>query len=214
MKNKLQKLLWLLWQTATDVPGWPNAPILRRIRHSVPVVLPTAVVIALVVWIYAVQIPSINRARQHAADVIALDDEVAQLRMACSDQQAAEIDEKARQAQRRLVQGSDELNEVMAWLRTEAKNAGWVLNLTKAEVTPYPEDAPIFQLQGVRADLRPRPENTARLASLVSLMERMSTGRVRIDLTHTAIRVDEGGWHPVELGLRVARVLPHEKVAQ
>ena len=215
MKTKLINLAQLCWHLLTDVPGWPDAPQWMRWRRALPLLLPCAVILLLVIWNTAVRDPRIRAARAVHQPLFAMEEEIATLRMACSEQQAAELAARSAGAAKFLLRSPAELAPILRELKKEATDRHWEANFqasdTSAE-TPA-ADAQVDFLP-VRAKLAVTSAKAGSFPELIALLERYSSTGKRIDLTRLAIRADEQGRYAVELNLRLACQRIHEKTSQ
>ena len=202
------------WLVLTEVPGWPDAPAWPRFRRTLPVLLPCAAMIALLVWNFWIHGPRVRTEGQALAPLVALESEIISLRMS-SDQELAALDEQAAQARRTLIDGENEPSAFLRTLKKEAADRGWEVSFHVGESVEEPaaEGAPVAYVP-VRARLKPVAGNPDTYGSLQALLERFSSSTKRIDLMRLAIRADEKRWQSVELNLRLARPVNHAQAPQ
>ena len=215
MKNKLINLGLVCWHFLTDVPGWPDAPKWMRWRRALPILIPCSAILVLVFWSVAVRDPQIRAARAAHQPLFALEEEIAALRLKCSEQQATELATKSAAVADLLLREPAELGPWLHTLKQEAVNRKWEANFQAGDAsaeTPDAADQVIFL--PVRGRLASTADNPASFSALLALLDRYSSTGKRIDLTRLAIRADEQGRYAVELNLRLACRRPHEKTAQ
>lgn len=212
MKTKIVSVLRAAWLVLTEVPGWPDAPAWARLRRALPVVLPGAGMAAIVAWSVWVHGPRVAAQRAALQPLLALEEEISTLQLACSEQQASELAGRAAAANRVLLEKPEEVAPFLRALKKEAAERGWEGNFLASESTAEPaaEGARISYLP-VRARLTPAANNAEPFPSLLALLERLSSAGKRIDLMRLAIRADDQRWQSVELNLRLARPVVHEK---
>jgi hypothetical protein len=215
LKKPNLKFLRTGWRLVADVPGWPDAPGSIRLRRALPILLPCVGVVLLLVWKLLVLEPRMRSGQENHVPVIALLEEIETLRLDCSDQQAAELNAQSQSVAKLALTDASEMGGVLQNLEKAALSKGWAATLQTSESideAPAP-DASLAFLQ-VRGRLSPLGDEKAPFSSLLALLEQFSTNEKRIDLTRLAVRADEQGRHAVELNLRLARLVPHEKTAQ
>jgi hypothetical protein len=145
----------------------------------------------------------------------AVQEDIAALRLDCSDQQAAELSARAADAAKLAVEGPGGSSRLLDSLKERAARLGWAATWQTSE-SPTVEparDAQVTYLQA-RGRLVPTDRKSSSFASLLALLEQFSANEKRIDLTRLAIRADEEGLHTVEVNLRLVRLVTHEKAAQ
>jgi hypothetical protein len=212
LKAKLIAKVRSAWLVLTEVPGWPDAPAWARFRRAMPVLFPCVVMAGLIAWNFAVHAPRVEAERAELQPLIALEDEISALQLACSEQQAAELVERAETASRLLIDSPQDLSVLLRSLKKEAADRGWEGNFVASEsaAEPAAEGAQVSYLP-VRVRLTPVAGHTEPYPALMALLERLSSSGKRIDLMRMAIRADEQRWQTVELNLRLVRPAVHEK---
>ena len=215
MKTKLINSAQLCWHLLTDVPGWPDAPQWMRWRRASPLLIPCVVILLLALWHVAIRDPRIRAERATQQPLLSVEEEIAGLRMACSEQQAVELAARSAVATQLLLASPKELGPILHELKKEATDRHWEASFqasdTSAE-TPA-ADAQVDYLP-VRAKLSAASAQAGACAELIALLERYSSTGKRIDLTRLTIRADEQGRYAVELNLRLACQRTHEKTSQ
>lgn len=212
MKTRLFGWIRTGWRILTEVPGWPDAPAWVRMRRAMPVVFPCMAMVLVLDWNLLYHTP---RAReQHSAlqPLIALQDEIAALKLTGSAQQAAELADRAAEASRLLLDSPADLAGLLGTLKKEAADRGWETSFVAAdpETSPAAPRAVVGYLP-VRAKLMPQATNADAFGSFMDLMNRFSAMGKRIDLIRLGVRADEHRWHVVELNLRVGYPLSNAK---
>jgi hypothetical protein len=215
LKNNIKTFLLLLWSITTEVPGWPDAPMKLRVRRLIPIVAPLVAMLLVFLWTVAWRNPHIRAAREQHRPVIALESEVTSLRLLYSEQQTAEISNQSKEASRALLENPDELPALVDKLKTAARSFEWDANLTPsaAPTPPSPTEAQIYFLP-VRGKLSSLNSNSEPFASLLAYLEKLPSADKWIDLTRMSLRADDQGRLNVEVLLRAACQVPHEKTAQ
>ena len=215
MKNKLRPFLRSVWLLLTEVPGWSDAPLAVRLRRTVPIVLPSAGIAAVLTWNFAWQAPQIRAQRDSHAPLLALEAEIESLQLDSSEQQAVELAAQAEEASRLLLSSPTELAPLLGALKKEATDRGWDASFHPGEpVTETTGTVARISYQPVRVKLTRTAGPTESYVSLLALLERFSTSGKRIDLMRLAIRADENRWQSVEANLRLACLPLHEKTSQ
>lgn len=169
----------------------------------------------LLIWNLAWRDPHIRKERATHASLLAMEEEIATLRLSCSEQQAQELTTRSAEVAKRLLGGPAELPPLLQTLKKETIALRWGANFQAGEVsgdTPAADDQVIFL--PVRGKLTSPTGNSASFPALIALLEHISSSEKRIDLTRLVIRADEQGRYAVELNLRLACPRLHEKTAQ
>ncbi len=216
MHTKLFRGFVILWRVLSEVPGWPDAPVLVRLRRVAPILVAILGMLALGVWKYGWHDPQIRAMRASHAPLLTLEEEVAALRLACSDQQAQEIATRAQQADTALVADPDDVAAVLRKLRERLLALGWDATFQAYDAVSADTGAaatPGIVFAAARAELVPVKDNTAPFKSLLGVFDQISATNERIDLTRLGVRADESGKLAVELNLRVACRVPHEEAS-
>jgi hypothetical protein len=180
-----------------------------------PIIIPCAALLLLAGWNAAVRDPHIRKERTNHQPLLSLEEEIATLRLGCSEQQAKELAARSAAAARLLLGTPAELGPLLHTLKTEATGRHWEANFQAGDAsaeTPEPDAQVIFL--PVRARLSSAPGGPGPFPALIALLEQFSSAEKRIDLTRLAIRADEQGRYAVEMNLRLACPRIHEKTAQ
>jgi hypothetical protein len=205
LKTKLKLRIHALWLALTEVPGWPDAPVRLRVQRALPIVLPTVLMLALLAWRLAWIEPHVRSVRAAEAPLVALAQEVAALEGSDSEEQIAALEAKANHARSLLLDTPEQLAVELRKLEQMCAAAGWEGRFTSIPTGNDASGAPeSLILLPARAKLVPSKTNRDTFSSLLTLLEQLSAGGKRIELTRVAVRADEGGRHSVELGLRFA----------
>jgi hypothetical protein len=216
LKTDLLRLGRGLWETVSEVPGWPDAPRLLRIWRAVPVLLPCTVALVFWGWEGLVREPGREEQRRAHSHLLTLEQDVADLRLSCSEQQAAELSSRAAEVLGLVLAGPDEAATWLRTLREPLAALGWQVTIQSydsAATGEAPgEQAVLFAPALIR--LNATEANTQTLPSLLAALERLTNADRRIDLTRLNVRVDESGKAAAEINLRVALRPDHEKAAQ
>jgi hypothetical protein len=215
LNHPFLKFLRRGWRLLTDVPGWPNAPRSVRLRRILPIALPCAGLILLFSWKLTVIDPRKRADALAHQPIQALVDDIASLRLDCSDQQAVEMAELADKTSNLALAEAGEMSKVLASIRQLAEDRGWAANLQSSESADEPPapDAQLAFMQA-RGRLSSATGHHGSFASLLALLEQLSVAEKRIDLMRLTIRADEKGRYAVEVNFRLARLVTHEKTAE
>lgn len=209
MKNKLRNVALDCWHVLTEVPGWPDAPRRLRLRR----LLPAAVPVAAIVVIFLVNLlwlgPRIQSERTSFQPLLALEQEVANLQLAGSDQQAGEAAARAAEASQMLLPQPRQLVPLLDELGRTARSRGWDATF---QALPTPTNAPppeaLLTYVTARGRLAPSAANAQPFASLLVLLEQFSPPNRSIDLTRLTLRADEQGRLSAEVFLRAGCQIP------
>ncbi|HEU5078637.1 MAG TPA: hypothetical protein VFT72_05460 [Opitutaceae bacterium] len=212
MKTKLHSYLHVCWYVLTEVPGWPDAPRRARFLRAMPIVLPLVLIALAIGWRIFVYSPDRYKIDEALRPLLKLERQVSDLEIVNSDQQVAQLNEQAVAASRLLIESPEAVPPMLKELKSRARNAGWDATFQRPEAgeTPTDSEAAVSFIT-VRGRLRPLAVNADPFASLVTLLEQVSLGEKRIDLTRVAIRADDTRWQAVELSLRFAYPAAHAK---
>ena len=212
MKTKPIVALANVWLILTEVPGWPDAPAWARLRRALPVIIPCIGMLVLAVWSFGFHLPRVKAEHEAALPLVALEDEVAMLQLASSEQQVAELAERAAEVSRLLLESPDEVVTFLRGLKKEAADRGFESTFISSEGSgePASEGGRIAYVP-VRGKLVPVAGNSEPFAALLALLERFASSGKRIDLMRLAIRADEQKWHAVEMNFRLVSPVPYEK---
>jgi len=212
LKTRLLTALRAGWLLLTEVPGWTDAGKVARTIHALPIAVPFFALFVLVGWLQLVRGPAIQHVRQSHQPALALEEEIAALRLAHSDEQAAESAAATERLTRTLLQGPDDLAAQMDAMRAAASAAGWVATLhpNDAGDENSGSDAPLHY-QTARGRLAPAANNGHAFASLLLLLDRLVPAERHGSLTRLTVRADDQGRLSAEFGVRFAIRPTHEK---
>jgi hypothetical protein len=215
LKTKLKNFGLASWHLLTEVPGWPDAPRWMRWRRALPIIIPCAAILLLVIWNATFRDPHIRAERAVHQPLFSLEEEIATLRLNCSEQHAAELATKSAAVADLLLGSPAELGPLLQTFKKEAVSRNWEGNFQAGDASAETPDADAQVIfLPVRGKLASPAGNPGSFPALLALLERYSSTGKRIDLTRLAIRADEQGRYAVELNLRLACRRPHEKTAQ
>jgi hypothetical protein len=214
LKTDFLRFFVRIWLVLSEVPGWPDAPLGVRLRRVAPILVAAVGFAGLATWKYGWLEPAVTAARVAHAPALALEQEVGDLALACSDQQAAEVAEQARTAEQALLPSHDDVTAQLRQLRDQIRALGWEA-VFQAYDSPTADAGavPGIQFASVRGRLVPVAGNPAPFTTLLGVFDQFSAGTKRIDLTRLGIRADEPGKLEVELNLRIACRAPDEKTS-
>lgn len=213
MKTKPATSLKNFWLMLTEVPGWPDAPLWARVRRASPVLLPCLMLLLVGGWQIVFKVPQIRAERAALAPLIALENEIASLQLACSDQDAAALAERSAEVSRLLLASSDDVRSFLKILKKEAVERGFDASFVSSDEEPAAagEEAAIVYVP-VRGKLVPAETNTEPFPALLAWLERAGALGKRIDLMRLSIRADDKTWQAVEMNLRLIAPPPNEKI--
>ena len=206
MSTRIKLRFLALWQTLTEVPGWPDAPRRLRVRRAIPVVLPVLAVCAVTVWTLCVTLPGIRAERRSFAPVVALESELVSLGSVATEDEAAGFAGKGAVAQRLLLETPKAALAALAEIQRYASENGWnaTFDLMPVPTEPVRTEGSLFYFVQARGSLSPATGNPEPFASLLALTERFSSAEKRIELTRLALRADEEGRYAAEIQVRLA----------
>jgi len=146
LKSNLVKFGQAIWLILTEVPGWPDAPQRLRVRRLIPLVIPVAAMALLFLWNVAWHQPRIQATRTAHQPLLALEQEVANLRLLVSDLQATELSEHAAKSARILLPEPSQLTPLLETLTAKAHARGWeaTFHQMTGSATPPAPDAQIY----------------------------------------------------------------------
>lgn len=203
MKNKLRHFALDCWHILTEVPGWPDAPRALRLRRLLPVVVPVAAMLLLILWAYVWYQPRIHAERTTYQPLLALEQEVATLQLASTDTHAGEVAARAVEVSQLLLPDSKQLLPVLNEFAQIARANNWDAVFHPLPVpTAPPAPGAILFFATARGKLVPAAANAQPFASLLVLLEQFSPPNRSIDLTRLSIRADEQGKQTAEVFLR------------
>lgn len=208
MKTRLVGWAGAGWRSLTEVPGWPDAPVAMRLRRTLPLVIPSVVVLLLLCWSALYHAPRAKQQQAELMPLLELEAEISSLKMISSEEQVAELAERAASAQQLLLQSPDELPEILQTLKQAAAERGWEATFVAADAGGIvPAEGALIGYLPVRGKLVPMTTNQDVFGSFNRLMERFSAPGKRIDLIRLSVRADEHRWQLVELNFRLAHSL-------
>ncbi len=204
-----------VWHLLSDVPGWSEPPLKLRIRRLIPIILPVGLILALLGWSFLVRQPQIKRIRISNSPLVTLNDDINQLSIECSNQQAGELVVEAGKASQMLLPSIEAAPEYLQDLRKTVNQYGWVASFKDYEPvsTPADETTSIVFVPAA-GKMIPAEGNLKPFPSLLELLTQFSSSTSRIDLTRLAIDVDEKTKPTVELNFLIASHPTDEKAAQ
>lgn len=209
MKTKLFAWLRTSWRILTEVPGWPDAPVSMRLRRAMPVVLPCTAMVLLLDWTVLFQAPRVHEQQAALQPLLAVESEIATLKLACPEQQVKELVDRAAVASQLLLDSPGELPEFLDALKKDAADRGWDANFVPSDpAANAPAAGAVVGYLPVRGKLIPLPGNSNVFNSYMGLVEHFSATGKRIDLIRLAVRADEHRWRLVEMNFRLAYPLP------
>jgi hypothetical protein len=212
LKTKLQTYLHVCWYVLTEVPGWPDAPRRARFMRAMPIVLPLILIALAIAWRIFVYSPERYAIDAALRPLLKLERDVSDLEIVNSDQQVAQLNEQASAASRLLIDSPEAIAPLLKDLKSRARNAGWDASFQRPATEENPRDGEhAVAFVTVRGRLKPLAANADPFSSLIALLEQVSGGEKRIDLTRVAIRADDTRWQAVELSLRFACPAAHAK---
>lgn len=215
MQINLQGIGEFSWRVLSEIPGWPDAPLSARLRRIIPIAFPCVIALGLAGWSYGIREQQMTAMRVSQANLLALEAEVAELRMSWSEQTAGELAATAEHAAARLVHSSDEARESLQRLKTEIAAAGWEAAFQVYDpMSEADQVQELIQFTPAVARLESLPKTDAPFRGLLSVLEAFATFDKRIDVTRLAVRVDDRQRPKVELNLRIAAAFSDEKPAQ
>lgn len=209
MKTKSKEWIRTSVRVLTEVPGWPDAPVSARARRALPVVLPCIGMLLLLVWNLALHAPRVRAQRAELQPLVALESGISTRRLGFSEQQVAEIAERAAAANRLLLEQA-KLAEFLRALKQEAADRGWEASFFPSDAGD-PAEGAVLRYIPVRGKMTPSRGNTDSFTSFMGWLERFSSSGKRIDLIRLVVRADERRWNLVELNFRLASPLTNEK---
>lgn len=211
MKTKSADPLLKAWLLLTEVPGWPDAPWWPRLRRTLPIVIPCMALCGIATWTYGIRGPRFQTEVAEVQPLVSLEAEITAQQLT-SEREVAELGERVAATTRTLLAGPQELSPFLKGLKKEAKDRGWDATFVASDVSlDTPAEGAAVTYLPVRGKLAVSPGNTEQFSSLLALLERFSVLGKRIDLMRVAIRADDQKWHAVELNLRLASPVIHEK---
>ena len=212
MQTKLLAVARAGWLLLTEVPGWPDAAKVARAIRALPIAGPFLGLLVLAGWVQFVREPQMQAVRVSRQPALLLEQEIAALRLACSDEQAVESAAAADRLVHTLVQSPEEFVAQMDAMRAAATGCGWVATLhpnDPGDASPGTEAALLYRT--ARGRLAPTADNHRAFATLLALLDRLSPVAKHGSLTRLTVRADEQGRLGVEFGVRFATRPLNEK---
>ena len=174
MQTKIRAAFRALWQFLTVIPGWPDARPLGRTVYALPLLLPVAALLVLLAWTQFIRGPQIRAARASHQTVLALESEIAALRLECSDEQAVQSAAATARATQRLIQSPEEFAAQLVAMQAAASASGWVATLHASDPGSDPTgNGTALEYRTIRGRLVPIAGNPAAFATLLKLLERL-----------------------------------------
>jgi hypothetical protein len=209
LKNKLRNVSLVCWQILTEVPGWPDAPRQLRLRRLLPIAIPVVAMLLLCLWNLVWAHPHIQSVRTTYQPLLALEQEVADLRLGGSDDKAAEAAARAAEASRMLLPEPKQIGTLLNEFTRTALASGWeaTFQALPAPAASHSADMPV-SFATVRAKLVPSASNPQAFASLLTYLTQFSPPNRSVDLTRLSVRADEQGRQTAEVFLRVGCRIP------
>ena len=214
MKTSLRALLQSAWLLLTAVPDWPDAPAWARLMRALPILLPVAAMLALTGWKLGVRDPRLRAETSAVRPLLQLENQISTLRLNCSDQQARDLAERSEEMTRVLLPDPAKLNVAVETAQAIARQQHWEGSFQTGSGVDAPAEGAATAFCRIRARFDPAADNAERFPTLVRMLDALSQGKPRIDLTRLAIRADEEGRYSVEALLRLQYRVSHEKAAE
>ena len=198
----------------TEVPGWPDAPRKVRVRRSLPIVIPFALILLILLWNKGVRDPYIAAERASHQALLDQQREIEGLSLTISEEKAGELAIRTARAEKQVVGGAKDLVPVLDNMKRQAAEKGWEGNFQPSNLSSTDDvpatDALVVYLPA-RAKITAAESNKDAFVSLLGLLDQFSMAEKRIDLTQLGIRADEQGRYTAELGFRFVGRTPHAK---
>ena len=215
MKNKTRLNIQDCWRILTEVPGWPGAPRLMRVKRLLPVVIPVTGIAFVFIWTQLWTQPRIRATRAAHQPFLALEQEVSDLQLSGSDDRARDAATRAAQITDALLAEPSQAANILEKFTRAAQPLGWeaVFHPLPVPTAAPPADAMMIYVTA-RGKLPPLPGNAQPFTTLMALLEQFSLPNQSIDLTRLSVRADENGKQSAEVNLRIGCRITHEKTAQ
>ncbi len=206
MKTSLPAPFASLWQAISEVPGWPDAPLVVRLRRMWPLILPVLAGSAIAAWTWGVREPHRAEERMRHAAALALEQDVTDLQQACSEQTAADVAARASAAHERLLEGPAIVQERLDAIVNRARSSGWKATAQVYGVAENGVEGTSRAMVHVPARLRlePRAGNPNAFNALMALLRTIVADEARFEMTLLSIRVEQPGVLVAEVNLRAA----------
>lgn len=215
MKIEPQKFILAVWETISDVPGWPDAPFHRRVRQALPVVIPffAALGVILTHWMY------VDRARDNVRatheELLWIEEEIADLHASLSDERARELQAQEEAATAGVLATADDATPWLRQLVGKVAEEGWRASFrTYDNSLETPDTNAAFGYVPALAKLEPLRDNDNRVTTLANSLGRITQSGKRIDLTRMVIRADVPERPQVEINLRLPHLLANAETAK
>ncbi len=210
MKTRLLALIRRAWELLTVIPGWPDAGRLTRGLYVLPLVLPLVALAGLFAWSSFVQEPRIRRVRAACEPGLQLEREIAELRLASSDEQATAATESLTTATAGLAESPEQLAARLQAMQEVALARGWNASFHANDVVAPPPGS-LLAHRTLRGRLNPTPAHPTPFTSLLAVLEELFPPEAHGGLTRLTVRADEQGLLSAELGARLAVLPPDAK---
>ena len=212
MQTRLLTALRAGWLLLTEVPGWTDAGKVARTIHALPIAVPFFALFVLLSWLQFVRGPAIQQVRQSHQAALALEEEIAALRLEHSDEQALESAFATDRLTDTLLQSPADFAAQMDAIRAAANASGWVATLHANDAGDENPGADVPLLyQTARGRIVPAADNSHAFASLLQLLDRLIPAERHGSLTRLTVRGDDQGRLSAEFGVRFAIRPTHEK---
>ena len=215
MNADLTRLFRSTWHLLTDVPGWSEPPLKLRLRRLIPILLPFSASLLLVGWSALVHRPQIDRTRANFAPLISLEQDIQQLRMTCSDEEAQSLASRTNEAAALMLPSPEAAPGLLEEIRETVSRHQWVGAFKDYQpvATGDPQDQRILFVPAA-GKMMPERRNTRPFVTLLELLTEFSSMKLRTDLTRLSIRVDEQSGPVVEINFQIASLPFHEEAPQ
>lgn len=215
MNTDLTRFLRSTWHLLTDVPGWADPPLPLRLRRLVPIIVPVVASALLFGWLTFVRQPQMDQTREGYAHLVDLEDQIDQLRIACSDEHAEELARQAETASGLLLPSPEAAGDILRTIREAAAHHHWVGAFKDYQpgTDSNPNQDRILFVPAA-GKMKPERNNKHPFASLLALLAEFTASDFRIDMTRLSIRVDEASGPMAEVNFRIASHRSHEKAPQ
>ncbi len=211
MNTRLKTVGHEAWDFLTVIPGWPDAGRIARTFYVLPLVVPFLALLGLLAWNRLIREPQVNQVRAVCQQALQLEDEVAALRLAWSEDQAAESAAASALLTAGLLRDPADLAAQIATMQTAATALGWSATIVANDPDNEPPNADGLVHRSVRGRLVPAADNPAAFASLLALLEQLPPPGKHGSLTRLTVRADDQGRLAVEFGARYAARPPDAK---
>ncbi len=210
MNNACPSFFRFLWAALTEVPGWPDAPYLLRLRHALPVLLPVALICGGLAFHFGSLQPHSKAVRRDLAPARALETEIEALNQSGSATQQEELKRLHASRLAATLTTDTERSELAQEIRSLALRQGWaakpswLANDTAAPLSPLSE-------QTLRLRFELPVANTSPFPSFLSLLATLAEQPKALQHRSLRIRADDTGWNQVEAHYTALFRSPHEQ---